>query len=176
MIRKAVERVWLGNDSSGTPGQEEIMVPLLLPPYPSQYCFPEPRQIMTNLNSSTESDTYGNACKARCLVLCVCCVYLLQNIYLFLFLTVEKTPTEKAPVVPANLNLRRRPQWYANLNLRRRPQWYANLNLRRRPQWYTNLNLWRRPQWYANLNLQRSPQWYANIPTIGTLLLAMVNF
>ena len=46
----------------------------------------------------------------RCLVLCVCCVYLLQNIYLFLFLTAEKTsaqapvvrkpePTKKAPVV-----------------------------------------------------------------------------
>ena len=26
-------------------------------------------------------------------------VYLLQNIYLFLFLTAEKTPTEKTPVV-----------------------------------------------------------------------------
>ena len=46
----------------------------------------------------------------RCLVLCVCCVYLLQNIYLFLFLTAEKTsaqapvvrkpePMKKAPVV-----------------------------------------------------------------------------
>ena len=67
MIRQAVERVWPGHDSSGTPLQEEAVISLLLPPYPSQYCFPEPQQIKTNLNSSTESDTYGNACEANCL-------------------------------------------------------------------------------------------------------------
>ena len=63
MIAQAVEWVWSG-ESSGTPGQDYAVAPLLLPPHPSQYCFPEARQIKIKLNSSTESDTSGNACGA----------------------------------------------------------------------------------------------------------------
>ena len=63
MIVWAVERVWSGK-SSGTPGQKYAVAPLLLLPHPSQYCFPEARQIKIKLNSSTESDTSGNACGA----------------------------------------------------------------------------------------------------------------
>ena len=75
MIEWAVERVWLG-ESSGTLGQCYAVAPLVLPPYPSQYCFPEARQIKIKLNSSTESDTSGNAgLLTRCFVLCVCCVH-----------------------------------------------------------------------------------------------------
>ena len=76
MIAQAVERVWSGR-SSGTPGQDYAVAPLLLPPDPSQYCFPERRQIKINLNSS------GNLTHlvmhvgllTTCFVLCVCCVH-----------------------------------------------------------------------------------------------------
>ena len=60
MIHNAVDRVW-----SSTPGHaDEALMPLILPPYPSQYCFPEAKDICTNLNSSTDSNTSGNnACR-----------------------------------------------------------------------------------------------------------------
>ena len=60
MIRNAVDRVW-----SSTPGHaDEALIPLILPPYPSQYCFPEAKDIRTNLNSSTDSNISGNnACR-----------------------------------------------------------------------------------------------------------------
>ena len=61
--KEMIEWEWSG-ESSGTPGQYYAVAPLVLPPYPSQYCFPEARQIKINLNSSTESDTSGNACRA----------------------------------------------------------------------------------------------------------------
>ena len=63
MIVWAVEQVWLG-ESSGTLGQDYAVAPLLLPPHPSQYCFPEAPQIKIKLNSSMESYTSGNACEA----------------------------------------------------------------------------------------------------------------
>ena len=40
MIAWVVERVWSG-ESSGILGQDYAVAPLLLPPHPSQYCFPE---------------------------------------------------------------------------------------------------------------------------------------
>ena len=60
MIRNAVDRVW-----SSTPGHaDESLTPLILPLYPSQYCFPEAKDIRTNLNSSTDSNRSGNnACR-----------------------------------------------------------------------------------------------------------------
>ena len=60
MIRNAVDQVW-----SDTPGQaDEVLTPLILPPYPSQYCFPEAQDIHINLNSSTDSNKSGNnACR-----------------------------------------------------------------------------------------------------------------
>ena len=75
MIEWAVERIWSGK-SSGTPGQYYAVAPLVLPPYQSQYCFPEAQQIKINLNSSMESDTSGNAgLLTRCFMPCVCCVH-----------------------------------------------------------------------------------------------------
>ena len=88
MIAKAVERVWSGG-SSGTPGQDYAVAPLLLPPYPSQYCFPERRQIKINLNSSTESDTSGNACGALNYMfraLCMLCTLVTKYLCIYLFL------------------------------------------------------------------------------------------
>ena len=60
MICNSVDRVW-----SGTAGHaDEALTPLILPPYPSQYCFPEAEDICTNLNSSTDSNRSGNnACR-----------------------------------------------------------------------------------------------------------------
>ena len=60
MIRNAVDRVW-----STTAGHaDEALTPLILPPYPSQYCFPEAKDIRTKLNSSTDSNRSGNnACR-----------------------------------------------------------------------------------------------------------------
>ena len=60
MICNAVDQVW-----SGTAGHtDEALTPLILPPYPSQYCFPEAKDICTNLNSSTDSNRSGNnACR-----------------------------------------------------------------------------------------------------------------
>ena len=46
MIRKVVDKVW--SDGVG-------LVPLILPLYPSQYCFPSRKQIRTNLNTSSDS-------------------------------------------------------------------------------------------------------------------------
>ena len=46
MIRNVVDRLW----ESG-----EGLVPVVLPPYPSQYCLPEQRDILTNLNTSSDS-------------------------------------------------------------------------------------------------------------------------
>ena len=88
MIAQAVERVWSGG-SSGTPGQDYAVAPLLLPPYPSQYCFPEHRQIKINLNSSTESDTSGNACGALNYMfraLCMLCTLVTKYLCIYLFL------------------------------------------------------------------------------------------
>ena len=46
MIRNVVDRVW---------GDGEGFVPVVLPPYPSQYFLPEPRDILTDLNTSSDS-------------------------------------------------------------------------------------------------------------------------
>ena len=55
MIQNAVDRVW-----STTAGHaDEALTPLILPPYPSQYCFPEAKDIRTKLNSSTDSNKSG---------------------------------------------------------------------------------------------------------------------
>ena len=88
MIAKAVEQVWSGG-SSGTPEQDYAVAPLLLPPYPSQYCFPESRQIKINLNSSKESDTSGNACGAlnyMFCALCMLCTLVTKYLCIYLFL------------------------------------------------------------------------------------------
>ena len=60
MICNAVDPVW-----SSIPGHaDEVLTPVILPPYPSQYCFPEAKDIRTNLNSSTDSMRSGNnACR-----------------------------------------------------------------------------------------------------------------
>ena len=51
MIHNAFDQVW-----SRTPGHaDEALTPMILPPYPSQYCFPEAKDIRTNLSSSTDS-------------------------------------------------------------------------------------------------------------------------
>ena len=70
-------------------GQDYAVAPLLLPPYPSQYCFPERRQIKINLNSSTESDTSGNACGAlnyMFCALCMLCALVTKYLCIYLFL------------------------------------------------------------------------------------------
>ena len=60
MIRNAVDRVW----STIAGHADEVLTPLILPPYPSQYCFPEAKDICTKLNSSTDSNRSGNnACR-----------------------------------------------------------------------------------------------------------------
>ena len=46
VIRNVVDSMW---------GHEHGLAPLILPPYPSQYCFPEGRAILTNLNTSSDS-------------------------------------------------------------------------------------------------------------------------
>ena len=46
MIKNVVDKVW--SDGVG-------LVPLILPPYPSQYCFPTQKQIRSNLNTSSDS-------------------------------------------------------------------------------------------------------------------------
>ena len=46
MIRNMVDKVW--SDGAG-------LAPLILPLYPSQYCFPSQKQIRTNLNTSSDS-------------------------------------------------------------------------------------------------------------------------
>ena len=71
IIRNAVDQIW-----SGTPGHtDEVLTPLILLLYPSQYCFPEAKDICTNLNSSTDSNRSGNnacrfnlVCGALCLI------------------------------------------------------------------------------------------------------------
>ena len=97
MIAQAVERVWSG-ESSGTLGQDYAVAPLLLPPYPSQYCFPEHQQIKINLNSSMKSDTSGNACGAlNYMFSCfVYVVYISYKIFMYLsFFTVGQQPTQQ---------------------------------------------------------------------------------
>ena len=46
VIRNVVDSMW---------GHEHGLAPLILPPYPSQYCSPEGRAILTNLNTSSDS-------------------------------------------------------------------------------------------------------------------------
>ena len=60
MIRNAVDRVW-----STTAGHaDEALTLLILPPYPSQFSFPEAKDIHTKLNSSTDFNRSGNnACR-----------------------------------------------------------------------------------------------------------------
>ena len=98
MIAQAVERVWSG-ESSGTPGQDYAVAPLLLPSHPSQYCFPEARQIKIKLNSSTESDTSGNACGAlgvSCFVyIYMLCKLVAKYLCIYLFFTVGQQPTRQ---------------------------------------------------------------------------------
>ena len=69
MIHNAVDQVW-----SRTPGHaDEALTPMILPPYSCQYCFPEAKDIRTNLNSSTNSNRSGNnTCRFNlvCGVLC----------------------------------------------------------------------------------------------------------
>ena len=109
MIAQAVERVWSGG-SSGTPGQDYAVAPLLLPPYPSQYCFPERRQIKINLNSSMESDTSGNACGALNYMfraLCMLCTLVTKYLCIYLFYsgaTTNTTETETTKQHPAEGN------------------------------------------------------------------------
>ena len=47
MIRNVIDKVW--SDGAG-------LAPLILPPYPSQYCFPSRKQITTNLKSNRSSN------------------------------------------------------------------------------------------------------------------------
>ena len=103
MIAWAVERVWSG-ESSGTPGQDYAVAPLLLPPHPSQYCFPEARQIKINLNSSTESDTSGNASGALGVSCFVYVVYISCKIFMYLsiFYSGPTTNTTKDHPVKGN--------------------------------------------------------------------------
>ena len=52
MIRNVIDKVW--SDGAG-------LAPLMLPPYPSQYCFPSRQQITTNLKSN-KSGNYACIC------------------------------------------------------------------------------------------------------------------
>ena len=53
MIKNVVDKVW--SDGAG-------LVPLILPPYPSQYCFPTRKQIRTNLKSDSSNRSGNYAC------------------------------------------------------------------------------------------------------------------
>ena len=54
IIRGMVDRVW----KTARCGTDKV-VPLLLPPHPSQYCFPEPKDIRMNLDSSFDGSGNG---------------------------------------------------------------------------------------------------------------------
>ena len=53
MIRNVIDKVW--SDGVG-------LAPLILPPYPSQYCFPSWKQIRTNLKSDSSNRSGNYAC------------------------------------------------------------------------------------------------------------------
>ena len=90
MIRNAVDWVW-----SDTPRQpDEVLTPLILPPYLSQYCFPEAWDIHTNLNSSTDSNKSGNnACRFNLMCGALCFIVWIWQILSLLF-TVGPVSTE----------------------------------------------------------------------------------
>ena len=54
VIRDMVDWVW----KTARCGTDKV-VPLLLPPHPSQYCFPEPEDIRMNLDSSFDGSGNG---------------------------------------------------------------------------------------------------------------------
>ena len=90
MIRNAVDWVW-----STTVGHaDEALTPLILPPYPSQYCFPEAKDIRTKLNSSTDSNRSGNnACRFNLVCGALCFIVWIWQIFSILF-TVGPVSTE----------------------------------------------------------------------------------
>ena len=53
MIRNVIDKVW--SDGVG-------LAPLILPLYPSQYCFPSRKQIRTNLKSDSSNRSGNYAC------------------------------------------------------------------------------------------------------------------
>ena len=90
MIRNALDQVW-----SGTLGHaHEALIPLILPPYPSQYCFPEAKDIRTNLNLSTDSKRSGNnACRFNLVCGALRFIVWIWQIFFLLF-TVGPVSTE----------------------------------------------------------------------------------